>query len=113
MAVTQIIRKEIKDEMDKAQKYYTIISIVNSLSLSERELQLLAFVAVKKHISYKEYKQEFCSLYDSSLPTVHNMISKLTRMGVLMRENKKVKINPKILLPFQEEIILHISLCNG
>lgn len=112
MAVTQIIKKEAQTEMDKAYKYYAIISIINSLSFSERELQLLAFVAIKKHISYKEYKKEFCSQYNSSLPTVYNMISKLTRMGVLVRENGKVKINSKILLPFQEDIILNITL-NG
>jgi len=112
MAVTQIIKKEKLQEIDKALKYYAIISIVNNLELSERELQLLAFVAVKKHISYKEYKLEFCAEYKSSLPTVHNMISKLSRMGVLVRDNKKVKINSKILLNFSEDLTLNISL-NG
>jgi predicted transcriptional regulator len=112
MAV-QKLKRIIPKEMEKAYMYYALLSVVNSLSLSERELQLVSFAATKKHISYMEYKKEFCSLYGSSLPTVHNMISKLTRMGIFVRENKKVKVNPKIVLPFEEDIILQISLING
>lgn len=111
MAVTQVFKKDCSP-LRRAQKYFAVLSVMNDFHFSEREVQLLAFIAVEKHIYYKEYKERFCKEYGSSLATVHNIICKLSKMGILVRENKKVKLHSKIHLDFTEELFLQLKLTN-
>jgi hypothetical protein len=48
--IVQKLKKAEGDAFDVAQRYYTIISAINDLKLTERELQLTAFTAVKGNI---------------------------------------------------------------
>lgn len=108
-----IIQKLKKVELDEyllAQRYYTILSAVNDLHLTEREIQLTAFTAVKGNISYSNNRQEFCELYKSTSPTINNLISKLKKIGVLVKEGSKIKVNPVIVLPFEKNVTLEIKL---
>lgn len=112
--IQKLIRKE-KDVLSVAIKYYSILSVINDFRLGEREIQLVAFIAVKGNISYSTNREEFCKLYNSSSPTINNMISRLKKLNILVKENSKVKVNPKILLNFENDIILEtkITLNNG
>jgi hypothetical protein len=83
---------------------------VNNLNLTEREIQLVAFTAIKGNISYANNRQEFCSKYNSSEATIYNIISKLKKIGVLIKEGNKVKVNPVISLDFESNLVLEIKL---
>lgn len=117
--IIQKLKKEEKDIFLVAEKYYSILSAINSLHLTERELQLIAFTAVKGNISYKQFREEFCKTYSTSSPTINNMISKLKRMNILVKDGLRginstgVKVNPILILDFNKPIQLNIFLSYG
>lgn len=108
--IVQKLRKEEQSALAVAKRYYSILSAVNDLRLTERELQLIAFTAIKGNISYSTNREEFCKLYKSSSPTINNIISKLKKVGVLVKDASKIKVNPKILLNFENNIVLETKL---
>jgi predicted transcriptional regulator len=95
-----------------AQKYYAIISAINDLNLTERELQLMAFTAVRGNMSYANIREDFCQLYKSSNPTINNIISKLKKKNVLVKDGDKVKVNPVLALDFKKNILINVALMN-
>jgi DNA-binding MarR family transcriptional regulator len=103
----------VEDSYVLAEKYYRILSSVNDLKLTNREIQLIAFAAMKGNISYANIRKEFCEKYNSTSPAINNIISKLKKMGVFVKDGTKVKVNPLILLNFDKDIILQISLIHG
>lgn len=113
----KVIVQRLKRTMDSnyamAEKYYSILSTVNNLNLTQREIQLVAFTAIHGNISYSSIREEFCSKYNSTSPTINNIISKLKKVGVLVKDGTKVKVNPVIILPFTENITLEIKLEHG
>lgn len=112
--VLQRLKKAEKDGCLLAERYYTILSAVNNLKLTQRELQLLAFAAVRGNISYANIRKDFCEKYGTTNPSINNIISKLKKMGVLVKDGTKVKVNPKILLNFENDAItLEIKLVHG
>jgi hypothetical protein len=112
--VLQKIRRVEKDEFAIAEKYYSLLSAVNNLHLTNREVQLLAFTAIRGNISYASNRKEFCEKHDTTSPTINNIISKLKKINVLVKDGSKVKVNPVILLPFEkEDVTLEIKLVHG
>lgn len=108
--ILQRLKKVDEDVLLRAERYYAILSIVNDLQLTKRELQLIAFTAIKGNISYAEFRNEFCSKYNSSSPTINNMISKLKKSNILVKDNNKTKVNPLIQLDFNKALQLEIKL---
>lgn len=111
--VVQKLKKQEQDVYSSAQRYYSVMSAVNSLGLTERELQLVAFTAVKGNISYKNIRKEFCEKYKSSFPTINNLISKLKKIGVFVKEGSKVKVNSLINLNFENDVVLEIKITSN
>ena len=112
-SIVQRLKKSAKDDIALAEKYYDILSSINNLKLTHREIQLVAFTAIKGNISYKHLREEFCIKYNTSSPTINNMISKLKKMSVLVKDKSKVKVNPVIILKFANDIKLDITLSHG
>lgn len=111
--IVQKLKKVEPDNFVLAQKYYSILSILNNLGLTEREIQLVAFTAIKGNISYKHLREEFCKKYNTSSPTINNIISKLKKMQMFIKDGGKVKVNPVIILKFNNDIKLEINLTHG
>lgn len=111
--IVQKLKKAEVDVYESAQRYYAILSAVNNLGLTERELQLVAFTAVKGNISYKYIRDEFCEKYKSSAPTINNIISKLKKLGVLVKDGSKTKVNPVITLDFENDVVLEIKITSN
>ena len=110
--IVQRMRRTEGNMYEAAQKYYSILSAVNNLGLTKREIQLIAFTAVNGNISYSNVRKEFCELYKSSAPTINNIISKLKKVGIFVKEGTKIKVNPRIQLDFHKEVILDIRIKN-
>lgn len=108
--IGQKLKRSLPDSYVIAEKYYTFLSIVNNLNLTEREIQLVAFTAIKGNISYANNRQEFCDRHNSSEATIYNIISKLKKIGVLIKDGNKVKVNPVISLDFESNLVLEIKL---
>jgi hypothetical protein len=111
--IVQKLKTQLTDSYAVAEKYYSLLSAVNNLGLTTREIQLIAFTAIKGNISYANIRSEFCERYKSSAPTINNMISKLKRIGVFIKDGTKVKVNPIIVLDFDRDITLQINVTHG
>lgn len=112
-SILQKIKTSNRDEYALAEMYYSLLSSINNLKLTTREIQLTAFAAIKGNISYANIREEFCQKYDTSNATINNMISRLKKMGILVKDNSKVKVNPVIVLDFKKDIVLEIKLTHG
>jgi len=108
--IVQIIKASSRDVYSSAEKYYSIISAVNDLKLTQREVQLVAFTAIKGNMSYANFREEFCKKYATTSPTINNIISKLKRKQVLVKINGKVKVNPVIVVDFEKALKLEIKI---
>jgi len=111
--IVQRLKKNVSTDIELAEKYYSILSAINSLKLTEREIQLIAFTAVKGNITYANVREEFCKRYNSTSPSINNIISKLKRVGIFIKENGKVKVNPIIVINFTKDLTLEIKLIHG
>jgi DNA-binding MarR family transcriptional regulator len=108
--VVQKLGKEYNNKYELAQKYYAVLSALNNLKLTEREIQLIAYTAIKGTITYANARTEFCEMYNTTTATINNIVSKLKKVGVFIKEDGKVKVNPVIVLDFENHINLFIQL---
>ncbi len=107
--IVQNIQASVKSDFDMAFKYFTIISIINNLHLVKRDLQLLAFSAAEKQ-SVNLCKKDFCKKFGTSMATVGNIISKLYKCKVLIKDKKTVEINPLLLQNFENNFEIKLNL---
>ena len=110
MMIVQRLKKDVSTDIELAIKYYSILSAVNNLHLTEREIQLISFTAIKGNITYANVREEFCKTYNSTSPSINNIISKLKKIGIFIKENGKVKVNPVIVIDFKKDLMLDIKL---
>ena len=107
--IVQRLKVPVSGVYAVAEKYYSILSAINSLQLTQRDIQLMAFVAVKGGMDFS-VKEEFCREYDTTGPTVNNIVYKLKKVNMLVKSGSVVKVNPKIALNFNDEIRLDIRM---
>lgn len=108
--ILQKLRRIESDDYLMAERYYTLLSAVNNLKLTQRELQLIAFTAIRGNISYANIRKDFCEKYGTTNPSINNIISRLKKLGILVKDGTKVKVNSQILLNFEHDITLEIRL---
>lgn len=106
--LVQRLKPSISTDIEIAQKYYAILSVVNNLHLTEREIQLIAFTAIKGNITFANVREEFCKTYNSTSPSINNIVSKLKKVGIFVKESGKVKVNPIITIDFKKDLMLNI-----
>lgn len=111
--IRQNLKQVVKGKVDNAEKYYMILSAVNNLGLTKREIELIAFTAIRGNISSRTAKDLFCEKYGTTVPTINNIISKLKRRKIFIKNSKLVKINPLIVLDFEKDLLLVITMENG
>lgn len=99
----QKLKQEFNSMRKIAYKYFSMLSIFNDFKLTEREIDLLSHIAVNGHIGSITSKQEFMKIYDTTIHTINNIISKLYRKHLLVKSDRKIRINPGIKIDFQEE----------
>ncbi len=108
--IKQILNKKIEDDFMLAEKYYAFIAIVNNLSLTPRDLQLIAFTAVRGNMTYGNVRNDFCEKFKTTSATIGNIICKLAKLKILVKEKGIIKVNPIIALDFSKDLRLEINL---
>lgn len=96
-----------------ARKYYAVISALNDLGLTEKELLLVSYSAVHGSVGNQEVRDAFCSEHGSTPATVNNMVSRLRKRGVMVKRNGKVWVAPAIALDFSRNVKMEVSLVHG
>ena len=108
--IVQKFLRKIEDNYAMAEKYYSVLSTINNLKLTQREVQLVAFTAIRGNISYSSIREDFCKKYNSTSPTINHIISKLKRIGVFVKDGSKIKVNPVIILNFSNDVTVEIKM---
>jgi predicted transcriptional regulator len=103
----KIVVQDIISLSNVVEKYYSILSVLNELGLTPRDIQLLGFIVAKGALVDKK---EFYSLYGTTSATMNNSVSKLKKLGMLVKNNKEIVINPLICPKFDNGIDLHLHL---
>jgi site-specific recombinase XerD len=111
--VIQELRKGMEDKYAVARKYYSILSAINNLSLTKREIELVAFTAVKGNISYANVRSQFCDEYNTTTATINNIVSKLKKIGIFIKDSGKVSVNPVIVIDFKKNLNLVIRILHN
>jgi hypothetical protein len=108
--IVQQLQSAQEDEYGVAEKYYAILSAINNLHLTKREIELIAFTSVKGSISYANHRTEFCEKYNTTTATINNIVSKLKKVSVFIKEDGKIHVNPIIVVDFKKNLNLVIKL---
>lgn len=108
--ILQKLRKQLPSDIHKAVKYYSLLSVLNDLGLTLKQVELLAFTAVRGTITSPSARTEFVEMFGSSLASLENVKNKLKRRGWLLRIDNKYRVNPRVNLDFSRDIILQINL---
>ena len=111
--IVQKLRRKGVDNFEVAMMYFSLLSSLNSLALTERELQLLSFTAIKGNMTLGNVKEEFCRTFDTTFATIANIVYKLKKQHLLVKEEGKIKVNKILGLNFNDGITLNIILENG
>jgi hypothetical protein len=108
--IVQKLKKKDENEFNMAKRYYSIVSVVNDLGLTEREIQLISFAAIKGNISDYKFRDEFCREYNTTTATINNIVSKLKKLKIFLKKTGEIVVNPVIMLDFKKELLLEIKL---
>ena len=111
--IVQKLKKELSNDTEVSYRYYSVLSALNDLMLTEREIQMMSFIAVSGSISVSSNREKFCLTYSTTGATVNNMVSKLKKRNLLLKKDGKIIVNPLISLDFSSDIALDIKIVHG
>lgn len=111
--IVQKIQKKVDSDIEKAIKFYSVIFALNNIKLPQKQLYLLAFTAARGSITSPAARSEFIKTFGSSLASLENMKQELVKSGLLVKIDKKYKVNPQIALDFSKDILLQINLAGS
>lgn len=111
--IVQRLKKVSLKEDEIARRYYAILSTLNDFQLTEREVQLMGFIATEGSVSISEKRIAFCQKFNTTSATVNNMVSKLKRKQLLVKKEGHIVVNPIISLDFKKDLQLEIKLLHG
>lgn len=108
--IVQRLEKKLGSDLAKAVAYYSILACLNKLSLTERQIELLAFTSIRGTITNPSARKEFIELFDSSLASLENLKGKLVKAGWLIKVDNKYRIHSSLTMDFTKDVILQIKL---
>lgn len=88
--IVQRLKKELKNDTGVSYRYYSVLSALNDLMLTTREVQLMSFIAVSGSISVPSNRDKFCKTYKTTGATVNNMVSKLKKEIFFLRRMERL-----------------------
>ena len=112
MIVQRLKKVSLRDD-EIAQRYYAILSTLNDFQLTEREIQLMGFIATEGTVSINEKRIAFCNKFSTTSATINNMVSKLKKKQLLVKKEGHIVVNPLITLDFKRDLQLEIKMVHG
>lgn len=109
--IVQRLKKTFYGDFQIAQRYYGLVSALNDINLTQKEIELMSFIALSGKEKFD--RMEFCSSYNTTRATVNNMVAKLMKKNVLVKSKNAVMVNPLISLDFSKDVQLEIKLVHG
>jgi hypothetical protein len=107
--IVQKLNKQEGDELGLAMRYFKVIAAITGVHLTEKEVQLLSFTALKGNISSGGARQEFVEAFNTSKATLENIKHGLVKKGFIVKQDSKYKVNPAFASEFTG-IVLQINI---
>lgn len=111
MYLVQRIEKQYGTHLECVIKYFALLNVLNSLSLSEGEINVLAFSSIRPNLYPLETKEEFCKTFSYSLPSFEGYMYKLVKKGFLIKRKGNISLNKQLHIEF-DSLLLHIEISN-
>lgn len=108
--IVKTIQKTFSDKIKAGITWFKFIAAINNIQLPKRELELLAFINARGTISSSSAKEEFVKMFDSSMGTVTNMVSILSKKKMLIKEKGKTKITPALRVDFDKDFVVRFFM---
>lgn len=96
--VTQRLGKREQSEIGFAIRYFTIISAITGLRLTQKQIELLAFILLRGTITPLSARKEFISMFSSSKGTIENLKLSLVKKGMVIKVDGKYRLNPVFII---------------
>lgn len=104
------IKKNFKDDLEAAYKFYRILSVLNDFKLTPLEIKIIAYTVVRGNLSSGTSKDKFVKIYNSTKSSIIKTIPKLIKEKYLVREHRKIFVNPSLFFNLKERIILQLNI---
>lgn len=108
--IIQKIEKKCVSDITKAIRYYTVLFSLNDIYPSSKQVELLAFTAVRGTITSPTARKEFIDIFDSSSASLENIKCKLVKRGWLVKIEGKIRVNQMLALDFSRDLVIQIKL---
>ena len=107
----QHITKSLPSQHKVLKFYYSLLFELNDISLRPKELDFLTYLAQRASHPTLHIRQEFAKEFQSSPAAINNMVSRLYKKKLLIKEGTWTRINPSIRLPKGVEgLDLHLTV---
>lgn len=83
-------------ELDIAVKYFTVVSTLYSLPITQKEILFLSYLTVKGGVFNTVIRNSFIQEHGISSAAIYNIISKLKKYKVLMKTDKQISVHPNL-----------------
>ena len=100
--IVQKLKSKADSSQVLAERYFTILSALNGFRLTH--------IATSGGVVTPELKEGFCSTYKTTVATVNNLVYSLKNLGLLVKGEGRIIINPVINLNFEDSLTLEISM---
>lgn len=105
------IEKKYKTTFDIARKYYAFLFDLNEIKLNKSEIDLVTYCSLNGTFSTPPVRQEFIRIFEVHKNTVYNILAKLQKKGILIKDkDKKIRVNPRIVVDFNQPLLLQVKL---
>jgi len=104
------IKKRYSTHLECVIKYYAILNVLNNLSLSKGDINILSFTCVYGHIGSLSARTELIRTFDMSKRYVKALILSLIKRGFLTIVDGKTVINKQLHIEFDSLLLkIHIE----
>lgn len=105
------IKRRVENQREAALTYFRVINALYDLKLSKSFISLLAHCAIYGTISTPPAREAFIRENASSVRSVYNMVAKLQKKGLMVKEKGKIRVAPKLMQGFDKSnYLLKINL---
>lgn len=109
--IKQEINKKYSSDIEFAEAYYTMITQLNKIHLTNTEMSLLCYCAVYGTISTPPVRDAYIKEYKVPKGSVYNIVSKLQKLKLMVKIQGKIRVNPALQIDFTANTYnLNISL---
>ena len=104
-----VVQKIVKMVPNVAERYFRILSAVNNLQLTDREINVLAYIA-NEGLNDKGKRDKFCKMHETTLATIYNVVSRLKKLGMVTKSRGSTKLVAVFEFDYTKDVQLQIEL---